>query len=337
MANAYVVKAVDDGHPSQPVPGVFEELVAGRARIGWSYQDNLDLRLLRLRFEGGGQLDDDEQHARRCLGFLTRPEVDDYLLYPHQPGRGQFTVVQVTGDYDYSNAEDGLDGDFRSFRPCSLTTPEPVDMYDEIVPSQLRYRLGRPGRFSQVYDTTPLILFLNALPLRGQIQDGSTTAGVQRIHRELRQNVPNALRREFSQADLSRRFCAELFERMGYSPEVQEGPSEAGSDVIVTIGNPLLPTEFRIGVQAFAYEETVEDWALKEKLTQLLRGWERNSLNYGVLLTTGRCSEAARNVLRHYNKENQDRQVTLIEGEDLADLFLQHFPPKIVPARLEGR
>ena len=328
MPNAYVVKAVDDGHPSQPIPGVFEELVAGRARIGWSYQDNLDLRLLLARIEGGEQLDDDEQGARRCLGFLTRLEMDDYLLYPHQADRGQFTVVQVAGGYEYSNADDGLNGDFRSFRPCSLTTPEPVDMYDEIVPSQLRYRLGRPGRFSQVYDTAALILFLNALPLQGQIQDGSTTTGVKRIHTELRQNVPNALRREFSQADLSRRFCAELFERMGYSPEVQEGPSEAGSDVIVTISNPLLPTEFRIGVQAFAYEENVEEWALEEKLTQLLEGWETNSLDYGVLLTTGRCGEAARNVMRHHNTNNHDRQVTVIDGEDLADLFLQHFPPE---------
>ena len=328
MSNAYIVKAVDDGHPTQPIPGVFEELVAGRARIGWSYQDNLDLRSILGRIERGEQLDDDEQSARRCLGFLTRPELDDYLLYPHQPARGQFTVVQVAGKYAYSNADDGLNGDFRSFRPCSVTTPEPVDMYDEIVPSQLRYRLGRPGRFSQVYDTTALSLFLNALPLQGQIQDDSATTGVKRIHTELRQKVPNALRREFSQADLSRRFCAELFERMGYSPEVQEGPGEAGSDVIVTIGNPLLPAEFRIGVQAFAYEEPVEEPALKGKLTQLLNGWKRNSLDYGVLLTTGRCGEAVRNVLRHHNTKNPDRQVTLIDGEDLADLFLQHFPPE---------
>ena len=330
MPDAYVVKAVTDEYPSQPIPGVFDELVAGRARIGWSYQDTLDLRLLRRKLEGGGELDEDEQHARRCLGFLTRVNVDDYLLYPHQPERDTFTVVQVKGDYDYSEPQDGLNLDFRSFRPCRLTTPDPVDMYDEIVSSQLRHRLGRPGRFSQVYNTVPVFLFLDALPLRGQRQDGSTTTSIQRIHKELRQNLPDALRREFSRADLSRRFCADLLERMGYTPEVQEGPSEAGSDVVVTVGSPLLPTEFRIGMQAFAYEGTVEEWALRQKLSQLLRGWQSNSLNYGVLLTTGLCSETARNALRHHNKNHIDRQVGLIDGEDLADLFLQHFPPETV-------
>ena len=170
MPDAYVVKAVTDEYPSQPIPGVFEELVAGRARIGWSYQDTLDLRLLLRKLEGGGELDDHEQHARRCLGFLTRVNVDDYLLYPHQPKRGTFTVVQVTGCYDYSEPQDSLDMDFRSFRPCRLTTPDPVDMYDEIVSSQLRHRLGRPGRFSQVYDTAPVFLFLDALPFEDSVK-----------------------------------------------------------------------------------------------------------------------------------------------------------------------
>ena len=328
MSNAYIVKAVDDGHPSQPIPGIFEELVEGRARIGWSYQDNLDLRTIGRQIEEGEKLDDDQQEARRCLGFLTRPQVGDYLIYPHQPSRGQFTVVKVTGEYDYSDEGNGLKGDFRSFRPCSLLTPTPVDMYDDIVAAQLRYRLGRPGRFSRMYDTTALDLFLNALPFQGQIQDGSITTSVRRIHTELRQTVPSSLLREFAQAELSRRFCAELFERMGCSPEVQEGPGEAGSDVIVTIGSPLLPTEFRIGVQAFAYEGTVTAPSLQQKLTQLIEGWERNSLDYGVLLTTGCCSEEARNVLRCHNEKHLNRNVALIDGEDLTDLFLQNFPPE---------
>ena len=103
-------------------------------------------------------------------------------------------------------------------------------MYDEIVPAQLRYRLGRPGRFSKVYDTISFFTFLEDLPEAGRRQDGSNRASVRRIHNELRGNLPDALHREFSRADLSRQFCSDLFDRMGYSSEVQEGPSEAGSD-----------------------------------------------------------------------------------------------------------
>ena len=325
MPNAFVVKTVDDD--GQPIPGVFDELQAGRARIGWSYQENLDLRLIRERIRQGATLDEDERRAKRCLGFLTRVGCEDYLLYPHQPARGQFLVVQVTGDYAYSTAENSIKEDCRSFRPCELTTPEPVDLYDEIVPSQLRHRLGRPGRFSQVWDTSAFLIFLEGLPEAGRQQDGSNRASIQRIHNALREQLPEALRREFSRADLSRRFCAELFDRMGYASEVQEGPGEAGSDVVVTVGNPLLPGEFRIGVQVFAYEGTVQEKALTAKLEQLLRGWEENSLDSGILLTTGCCSEAAKTALRSHNEGNPKRQVRLIEGRDLADFFLQYFPP----------
>ena len=67
MLTVFVVKTVVEG---QPFPDVFGELKAGRARIGWSYQDNLDLRLLLGRIEQEEQLNEDERDARRCLGFL---------------------------------------------------------------------------------------------------------------------------------------------------------------------------------------------------------------------------------------------------------------------------
>lgn len=328
MSQAYVVKTTDKDS-GEPIPGVFEELQAGRARIGWSYRDDLDLRLIQDKIQQRSPLNKCEQDAKRCLGFLTGPALDDYLLYPHQPDRGQFYVVQVKGEYDYSAAEDGLDGDFRSFRPCSLMTAEPVDMYDEIVPSQLRQRLGRPGRFSEVYDTDPLFIFLKALPEAGRIQDDSNQASLQRIHKELREKLPDALYREFSRADLSRKLCPDLFDRMGYSYVVQEGPAEAGSDIIVSLGSPLLldSVEIRIGVQVFAYKGIVEKSDLQSKLDQLLQGWDANSLNYGALLTTGLCSKEAEEALDRHNKNEPNRHVRLINGRDLANLFLQYFTP----------
>ena len=325
MPRVYVVKAVDDS--GQPIPGIFAELQAGRARIGWSYQDDLDLRLIQNNIQQGQPLNQAQQKAKRCLGFLTRVVPNDYLLYPHQPNRGEFCVVQVMGDYNYLTAANSLNGDFRSVRPCTLLTPNPIDMYDQIVPAQLRYRLGLQGRFYGLSDSGPFFTFLNALPQAGHIQDDSNQASLQRIYNDLRERLPNALLREFSRADLSRRFCPDLFERMGYSFVVQEGPAEAGSDIVVILGSPLLPdsVEIRIGVQVFAAKGTVEESFLQSKLEQLLQGWEHNSLDYGVLLTTGLCSEEAKEALYRHNENNPDRLVRLIGGNDLADLFLQYF------------
>ena len=117
---------------------------------------------------------------------------------------------------------------------------------------------------------------------------------------------------------------------MGHAAEVQEGPHEAGSDVVVTLGNPLLPddVQFRIGIQVFAFAGQVERQALIRKLAQLVDGWKVNDLTYGVLLTTGRCSADARDALRDHNRQNPKMLVRLVDADDLADLFLRYFPPE---------
>ena len=321
MDKAFVVRTEHDGFP---VEGVYTQLAAGRARIGWSELDSQDLRVIQLHLEQGHDLDEDQKSATRCLRFLTKVGADDLLLYPHQPARGQFTVVRVTGDYGYDG---GLGENFRSFRPCALVTPKPVALYDEIVPSSLRQRMGIPGRLSEVSDTGPLRDFLDRLPESGRVQDGTNRVAVDRIHEKLRKLLPGAIHQEFSRADLSRKLCAELFDRMGYSYELQEGPAEAGSDIVLTVGDRFLLEEFRVGVQIFSYKDSVDERALGEKLKQLLQGWKRNGLDSGVLLTTGRCDEKAAAMLHRHNTGDRQRPVRLIDSDEFADLFMQHFPP----------
>ena len=275
----------------------------------------------------GRELDQHQAQARLCLGFLHKPNCGDYLLYPHQPDRGNFTIVTVAGDYDYATDGD----DFRSFRSCALVTPDPISVYDPIVPSKLRADLGRQCRFYEIHDTTALALFLRDMPLAGGTEPSNSPA-LSRVHGDLRRHVPSSLAREFSRHDLSRKFCAELFDRMGHAAEVQEGPYEAGSDVVVTLGNPLLPddVQFRLGVQVFAFVGKTNRDAVVGKLNQLLAGWNENDLCYGVLLTTGHCSPDARAAIRDHNLQNPDKLIRLIDADDLADLFLRYFPPESV-------
>ena len=328
MPNIYVVRTE---YLALPFPGVFTELQDGRARIGWSSEDGQDLRLIQEMICQNGQLNQIQLKARRCLGFFTNVVSDDYLIYPHQPQRGQFSVVQVTGDYDYSPAEEHLEWDFRSFRPCSLITPESINLYDEIVPSQLRHRLGVQGRFSQVNNTEPFFDFLRSLPEAGRQHDLNQISmmSLQRLHSVIRRGLADSLHVEFSRADLSRLFCRDLLHRMGYTPVVQEGPNEAGSDIVVTVHDRLLPEEIeiRIGIQIFSYVGEIQETDLQYKLDQLLGGWEINELDYGVLLTTGHCSKTAKGALIRHNNDNPNRLVRLIDGDILADLFLEYFPP----------
>ena len=325
MERAFVVKTAHSG--GEPVAGVYDELKAGRARIGWSSQDNQNLRKICDKKPEN----DDEREARKCLGFLTKVEIGDRFVYPHQPRRRMMSVVEITGDYGYDDGIEIIGGDFRSFRPCKMETPEPVHMYDEIVPSKLRHRLGCPGRFSEIGDTAPLTDFLKHVSQAGQLRDDTNRAAVGRIHEKLRKMLPKEIHREFARADLSRRLCKELFERMGYTAtNVQEGPAEAGADLCVTVGSPLLPDErdVVVGVQVFSYEDDVRKGSIEGKLNQLLEGWEKNSLDSGVLLTTGNPDRPAEEFVEQHNRDRHDRPVKLIGGEELADLFLQYVLPE---------
>lgn len=324
MEKAFVVKTAHSS--GEPVAGVWDELVAGRARIGWSSKPNQDLRKIRDKQPE----DDHEREARKCLGFLTKMETGNLFVYPHQPRRRMMSVVRITGDYGYDYGIKIIGGDFRSFRPCRMETPEPVHMYDEIVPSKLRHRLGCPGRFSEIGDTAPLTDFLKHVSQAGQLLDDTNRAAVGRIHEKLRKMLPKELHREFARADLSRRLCKELFERMGYTANVQEGPAEAGADLCVTVGSPLLPDkrDVVVGVQVFSYEDDVDKDSIESKLNQLLGGWEKNSLDSGVLLTTGSPDASAQELLDRHNQARDDRPVKLIGGEELADLFLRHVLPE---------
>lgn len=180
-----------------------------------------------------------------------------------------------------------------------------------------------------MYQTGPFWKFLDNIDEAGTPEDPSNHEREKRIYKELYGPLSDELYNEYSRTDLSRRFCHELFDRMGYTFEVQEGPAEAGSDVLVTVGNWLLGEEitFKVGVQVFAYSGNITEATLESKLNQLLKGWGINDLDFGALLTTGHCNNEARELLRRHNHDNPEKKVRLIEGNELAACFLKYFPP----------
>ena len=322
----FVVRTADAS--GQSLPGIFDELEDGRARLGCSRSDRQDLRLIRDRINDNAELDATEREARGCLPFLSSVDVEDYLIYPHQPYKGKLSVVQITGAYDYSKPEEELRGDFRSYRNCRLITPDyGIDRYATIVSARLRREIGRPRSIYQLDDPAAFFTFLEEHSESGTRRDDPARDSIRKIHQVLRHYLLQLIRMEFAAHDFSGPFCAGLLERMGYAADVQEGSAESGPDIVAAVTHPLVPPTFRIGVQVFGFHGAVEETQLVEKLDRLLLGWTRNSLDYGVLLTTGACTEEARTAVSDHNENNRDRPVRLIEGDDLVDLFLKHFPP----------
>lgn len=80
------------------------ELQAGRLRQGWGYRNDLNLRVIQA---AGPDADDDQKNVwrrqrRMLIGDEDAWNVGDWVLIPHQPSWGRWTLVEVTGEYEFS-------------------------------------------------------------------------------------------------------------------------------------------------------------------------------------------------------------------------------------------
>jgi hypothetical protein len=338
MPKAYVVKTVyyEDG-VRYSIPGIFDSLQSGKARIGWSSKDEEDLRVIKQTVERNGwdSLSPDQQSGVRCLGFLDRVERGDYLLYPHQPEANHLLIAKVKdsseGDYTYSKLEDSLDGDFRSCRGCILLTPNPVPYDDRFLLPYVQSRLGLQGRFYELREIDTLNFTLDKLdsipPFESMASESSPVSRsisvrLNRIRDEFSPQLTARLQREFLRHDLSW-FCVELFRQLGYTVQHQEGAGEHGSDLVVQIRSELLPRTLRVGVQVKSYTDTVSLETFTQDIVPLIDGWEKNVLDYGAYLTTGACVRECLEYLRNHNAQHADRQIVLIDSTKLGHLFIR--------------
>lgn len=156
--NHWKIRAIH-GKPLGPIAGVYSELIAGRARIGWSYSDELDLRNIARDIWDDRALTDEQKDAKRCLPFFTGIQMHDVLWYPGIPAAHKVTVVRVTGDYDYDHGINGVydsgEGyDFRSFRPCEAV----AHSLDVEGGTKVHEWLNTPGRIGQASPEYAVVL-----------------------------------------------------------------------------------------------------------------------------------------------------------------------------------
>ncbi len=299
-------------------PEIFSKLRGGSARIGWSYNDRLDLaRIVEVVSQGRrGALDAEQSDAWGCHGFIDRVRCGDRLFYPNVPDYGRFCVVEVTGSYSFLPAQESIKDDLRSARPCLLLTSEPISRTDAIVTEDLRNKLGLQRRFYQLNIRDQDIKYLLGNLGRRSEPESNRTLSFLRMMEPIHQDMAQLWTRHFPRASLSR-FLADILRRHGQVVELREGPSERGSDLVVELQNDFLAEPIVIGVQVGCYEGEVGAESVREKLKQLLKGWDDNLLSYGALVLSGTWTEEAKKVLAEHNHK-EARKVKGIDGEGLA-------------------
>ena len=306
---AFVVRAETDGQ------ALLAKLRGGSARIGWSYRDDLDLT--NIMSSDWHRLNGDQQDAWYCHGFIDVATAGDLIFYPNIPDYGLFCVVKLLDGYVFLPGQDGINGDFRSSRSCELITPDPIDKGDSIVPPSIRHKIGLQRRFYRLnVDQSDIDFLLRNLPNRS-VAPTTHFSSFARMMNTANLELAKQWNRFFPVANLSR-FLAALLERHGERVDLREGPSEKGSDLVVEIQNDFLDRTLTIGIQVGSYEGDVSPETVRQKLDQLLDGWEANSLDYGALVLTGNWQDQAKQVVEDHNRDHPTQRIKWIDGRELA-------------------
>jgi Restriction endonuclease len=226
-------------------------------------------------------------------------------------------------DYVFLNSSQAIGEDFRSARPCELVTPTPIALIDGIVHPWLRRRLGLQGRFYQLYSDEMVASFLNDLRSG---QAGRPPVDVRTTLSVMMDDIASKIYPDFFPGKNLSTVLASILEDLGYAVQLKEGRGEYGSDLVVEISDELLVTPVVVGIQVGSYANEVGADTVREKLEQLLRGWDANHLEFGSLILTGKCGAEARQVVEDHNKRNPTHRVKLLDGPDLARFVLLRNP-----------
>lgn len=117
----------------------WSELKEERLRQGWGYDEGLDLRKLKAKKDNNLDLDEKEQQAwDRCHPMLVYIKEGDLVVVKNVPTREQFTIVGVTGQYDFKI---GDIGDYGHIIPIQIVNT--FHKYSKIVPSPFINALNR--------------------------------------------------------------------------------------------------------------------------------------------------------------------------------------------------
>lgn len=128
---------------------LWAEILAGRLRQGWGWDPDMDLQVIAEAVAAGEELTDWQQQAWKNRKMLTTQadgiHVGDIVLVPHMPAHRRFSLVRVTGPYEFDGGQ--AFGDYGHILPVQLLTgDEGIGYTDPLVPLKLQTSLGNRPR-----------------------------------------------------------------------------------------------------------------------------------------------------------------------------------------------
>ena len=139
-------------------PALWAELQQGRLRQGWGWADDQDLQELRRVALSGGTWTETQRAASRNRRMLSdEPNsitIGDLIIAPHLPDENRYSLVSVTGPYEYGPS-DGW-SDYRHILPVKLLSgPAGLDVNDRRISVALRRSLRNQHRMWNIDPVGP--------------------------------------------------------------------------------------------------------------------------------------------------------------------------------------
>ena len=293
---------------------LFQELVKGRLRQGWGYDESQDLRIIQKEKSRGAEwwskLNDTQKEAWPHYRMLGEGEDSikrgDIILLPNLPQYSLFCIATVVDNYYFeilkvSPEEDinKIGGDYGHVLPISLMTPEGINKYAGSVDASIRSTLRTASRMWNVNSHKGSIDKLISsikngadlvTPIRGiERLDNAWEKSLQQARETLHKSLKEQLNQNFQAAEWEKPI-ARILKNLYPSPiEVKwtGGPKEGGADIIITIPN-MFQKDFPwiIVIQIKHYSEDIGPRVLEQIEAAYIKYSQSGKVLVGIILTT---------------------------------------------------
>lgn len=286
-----------------------KELDDGRLRQGWGYDENLDLRTLRRKKDRGDDLTQRERRAwDRCHQMLDTVSEGDYVAVKNVPSSDEFTLVEVTGPYEFDLKDIGDFGHYlpvqviRSFHKKAAVVPAPMvnalerDQYP--LRRTLQHRESVISLAEQDYSG----------PAASKPEPGSET--VESWRSALRPALKAALKDSLNDR-LAEELILAMLEKDGLDVVHSAGPSEKGADILAEIDVGYgLSTDLAVQVKMH--------WGTDRNtrsVEQLAEAFEEHDVDMGLLVTF--ADELGEELESTLDEAKKKYQIQALWGEEL--------------------
>lgn len=309
---------------------IWSELLEGRLRQGWGYDEKLDLRKIHERLESGEDLSEDQaknwRGNKRLLPSANGAiKAGDIVVLPNLPEERRWSIVEVTDD-EYRFEIDPALGDYGHIRNVSMLTAadSAIHPHSEYVSAKLRgtmrtrLRLWNANRYSREIDE-----LLTAISEGADVGiPASEAKHLLAVHEALGTELWSRLEGSFR----GERFegpVKKVLEHVYDDVEHVGGRSEKGADLLCSFHDDL-GFHYRVAVQVKMWDGEGD---VSGALGQIRRACkEHENISAGLVLTTLTSLTDGTEEAREQLEGELNRPIAIMLRDEVVDLFLRHIP-----------